>query len=94
MFNVEIFNGGVLVDDLQNLDVSVEMGAPPRLDRHLFLSTSELSERWNVPPSTLGNLRRKRQGVPSFRRGGLVFYSLAAVLHYEQIAALILNHAK
>ena len=48
-----------------------------------LLTDAELAERWQSSRGTLANARSRGAGCPYLKLGGLVRYSLADVLAYE-----------
>ena len=49
----------------------------------VYITIAELSKRWGVPASTLGQWRSRGQGAPFVRFEANIRYRLADVLEYE-----------
>ncbi|WP_420897502.1 helix-turn-helix transcriptional regulator [Brachybacterium saurashtrense] len=49
-----------------------------------FLTTKQLSERWQTPVATLGNWRYLNEGPPCLKVGNSVRYSLQAIEEFEE----------
>jgi len=56
-----------------------------------LMTDAELAERWQTSRGTLANARSHGAGCPYLKLGGLVRYSLADVLAYEDDCRQHLN---
>jgi len=50
----------------------------------IFLTSTQLSQRWCISPSTLERWRWLRVGLPYIKVGGRIRYRLADIQAYEQ----------